>query len=118
VLRTRFLSPVAALTEGWERANEFLSEVVSAALRGGQGGRFTDTPLNHEACRAAEELLVQGDREGAKNLIRALARAREAGHLAPALVPQLARLVQRFLAWTADPSLRRRRGVRPPACRD
>lgn len=102
MLRTRFLAPSAALTEGWERASGVLSEVVSAALRGGRGGGFADIPLNHEACQASVELLAQGDREGAKDLIRALARAREAGHLAPGLVPSLERLVRRFRAWTAD----------------
>ncbi len=103
MLRTRFIAPAAALTEGWQRAHDFLDGLVRTALKGGRGGGgFTDAPLTREACRAAVELLAQGDREGAKDLIRALARARELGDLVPGLVGALEGLVREFRAWTAD----------------
>lgn len=103
VLWTRFRAPAATLVEGWERANVFLEGVVRAALPGAPGrGGPAALSQQQEACRAAAELLVQGDREAAKDLLRALARAREAGVVAPDLVPALSRLLQGFRAWTAD----------------
>jgi len=103
VLRTKFLAPAHALAEGWERANDFLEGLVQAALaRGRSEGGFGDGPLHREACEAAVALLAQGEREAAKDLLRALARAREIGEVAPGLVPDLGRLLIGFRAWTAD----------------
>jgi hypothetical protein len=103
VLRTKFIAPVPALAEGWERANGFLDGVVRSALaKGRDDGGFSDLPLHHGACRAARELLAQGDREAAKDLIRALARAREFGACSEAVVPSLQQLLIGFRAWTAD----------------
>lgn len=103
MLRTKFIAPVPGLTEGWERANVLLDDVVRAALgKGRVEGGFSDQPLNHEACRAAGELLAQGDREAAKDLIRALARARELESLALVLLSSLQQLATAFRAWTAD----------------
>jgi len=111
VLRTRFLAPAPALTEGWERANGFLEGLVRAAIAGGRGAGFADVPLPREACEAAVALLAQGEREAARDLIRALARAREIGDLAAGLVPALEGLVAGFRAWTADDAFLARYGA-------
>lgn len=111
MLRTRFLAPAPALTEGWERANGFLEGLVRAAIAGGRGTGFADGSLPREACEAAVSLLAQGEREPAKDLIRALARARESTGLPAGLVPALERLVAGFRAWTGDDAFLARYGA-------
>lgn len=103
MLRTKFIAPVPALIEGWDRANPLLDDVVRSALTTARAeGGFSDRQLNHEACLAAGALLAQGEREAAKDLLRAMARARELGGFSDRLIPSLQHLLTGFRAWTAD----------------
>lgn len=103
MLRTKFIAPVPALSEGWDRANALLGDVVRGALTTARAeGSFSDREVYHEACLAAAALLAQGDREAAKDLLRAMARARELSGFSDRLIPSLQHLLTGFRAWTAD----------------
>jgi hypothetical protein len=101
--RTAIESPVPELAIAFETAKTRLRNQMAQALGAPRSAESREATLQlYLACMAAPAQLAAGDREGAKDLLRLLARQYEAENGPPDLIPAFLRLVNHFVRWTGD----------------